>query len=532
MHLTRKTKKYIVVLMSVFFIIIIAFFYFSVLKNDFKKIIFQIFPSESIEELNLSSEQKVEDFESLYEIIITSFPNLEDVSKTFGIDFKNRKSKYEDLILNTNNDFEYYCTLTAILEDLASYHTGGCFPEYSSISAMNCYNLENLTATRELKPYIEYWNKIIKEYCEQYDDVKVAEFRYIDGEYIYDSKWSSEQYADLQGYKIVTIDDKDIDEYVIDNISIYKTQYDSLYNKPYKRVLTFNESIGNSVQVSLVNERDEFIEVKLCVSLEMEMVNTYYPNFSNENNTSPVENVTSHFDKERNVIYIQIRNFKSNEKNILKNHLMKIDENTKIIIDLRDNFGGNPNYAKNNVYPYLYNMDIDFYQNWFVPSSKTNDTEINKLLNKIVYGAEKLDGGVILNSTTHYKGGQSDYSDNIYYLVNKATASAADEYITMVKENNLGTIVGTNTAGEGLGGSFYVDMLKNSGFVFTYYPCQAYDKNEKNNALYGTEPDIYLPQSTESFYKQREMEKNGVNTETYDNRLIWDNILIEIVNTN
>lgn len=525
MRLNTKTKK-IMRFIAVFFIVLFVSYVF---KNDIKKTINQIFPSGIIEELNLTSEQKLEDFESLYGVIETSFPNLDDVSETFTIDFKNRKSKYEELILNTKSDFEYYCTMTAILEDLASYHTGGCFPNYSSILALNCYNLENLTANRDLKPYVEYWNKIIKENCERYDDVPVAEFKYIDGDYVYDSGWSSEQYDELLGFKIKTINNQSVDDYVLENISIYKTQYDSHYNKPYKRVLTFSESVGNSVEVVLVNGNNEVVKINLCVSLEMEMVNTYYPNFSDGSNVSSSENVSSHFDEKRNVIYIQIRSFKSNERNSLNDHLKGIDEDTKIIIDLRDNFGGSPNYAKNNIYPYLYSQDIDFNQAWFVPSSETNDVENSKLINKIVNGAKKTDDGFSFTSTTHYKGGKFDYSNNVYYLVNKATASAADEYIAMVKENNLGTIVGTSTAGEGLGGSYYVDMLSNSGFVFTYYPCQAYDKNGSNNAIYGTEPDIYMPQSMDSFYKQREMEKNGDNVETYNSRLIWDNVLIEVL---
>lgn len=516
--------------MGTVFVVITVLFLFFLFKNDVKRIVNCIFPSQSIVELNLSNEQKLEDFESLYEIIETSFPNLEEVSETFGVDFKSRKSKYEELIANTSTDFQYYCTMIAIMEDLASYHTGGSFPNYDNIIAYNCYNLDNLSADRNLKPFVEYWNKTIRDHCEQYRDVKIAEFRYIDGEYVYDSKWSSEKYSNLQGFRITAINNQNIDEYILENISIYKTQYDSLHNKAYKRVLTFNESIGNSVEVNLVNDSNETIKTNFCVSLEMEMVNTYYPEFLDESNTTSSDRVTSYFDKARNVIYIQIRNFSSNEKNALKSHLKGIDDKTKIIIDLRDNFGGNPNYAKNNIYPYLYNNDIDFVQKWFVPSSKTNDVENKNWRNRIMYDIEETNGGYIYMSTTEYKGGKKDYSDNVYYLVNKATASAADEYIAMVKENNLGTIVGVSTAGEGLGGSFYIDMLENSGFVFTYYPCQSVDNKGKNNSIYGTEPDICIPQSTDSFYKQREMEKKGIDTESYDNRLIWDNVFLGVLN--
>lgn len=140
---------------------------------------------------------------------------------------------------------------------------------------------------------------------------------------------------------------------------------------------------------------------------------------------------------------------------------------------------------------------------------------------------ETTDQGTEFETTSEYEGGSVDRRSHIFYLVGRKTASAADEYIAMIQENDLGTVIGTDTAGEGLGGSFVACMLENSGWVFNFYPCQAMNADGTNNAVIGTAPDIYKTQSVESFYRQRSFEEEGVNIGTYENRLKWDNVLLE-----
>lgn len=525
----KTKKKNILMYISRMMIVLLIIFIVTQFKKNITMTVNNMFFNTPIENINLTTKEKLSDFDSFYDIIITSFPNVDEVKNIYSIDFKAKYDYYCELIKQTDSDFAYYCTMTAIIEDLASYHTGFCFPDYENIKELNCYNLNSLLADKNLKPYANYWNNVIKEGCEKYADVNVAEFKYIDGEYIYDSKWSSEKYDNLQGYHVVSIDNVNTNTYILDNVSIYKIQYDTIADKPYRRVITFNESVGEKVKVIFENQEGNKLEHELYISLEMEIVNTYSAQYFNNNKLSVSQNIRHNYDEEDDILYVSIKNFNNSDGEKLKDIFKDIGDNTKIIIDLRDNYGGNPNYAKKNIYPYLYNQEISFEQSWFVPTSKYNDKENKKLLNKLLYKTQSTNGGMIYKVISEYRGKDKNYSNNIYYLVNKGTASAADEYVAMIRENGLGTVVGTDTAGEGLGGSFFVYMLENSGWVFTYYPCQAYNSEKRNNAIFGTSPDIYINQSTESFNKQRQLEDDGIDIESYECRLIWDNVLIETV---
>lgn len=48
-----------------------------------------------------------------------------------------------------------------------------------------------------------------------------------------------------------------------------------------------------------------------------------------------------------------------------------------------------------------------------------------------------------------------------------------------------------------------------------------------DNSVYGTSPDIYSELSIENYIIQQELIDNGEDPYTYENRLKWDNVLIE-----
>ena len=120
--------------------------------------------------------------------------------------------------------------------------------------------------------------------------------------------------------------------------------------------------------------------------------------------------------------------------------------------------------------------------------------------------------------------GKESENKNVYYLVGPSTGSAADEYIAMIKENGLGTSVGENTGGEGLGDSFVCNILSNSSLVYVYYPSDNDSADGKSNSVYGTEPHIYINQTLEDYKKQQEFVKKERENE-YSSKLEYDTVL-------
>ena len=131
-------------------------------------------------------------------------------------------------------------------------------------------------------------------------------------------------------------------------------------------------------------------------------------------------------------------------------------------------------------------------------------------------------------TTQNYKGNAKS-NKKVILLVSHNTGSAADKFTSVIKDNKLGLIIGNNTGGEGLMGSFIANSLPNSKLVFIYMPGKALTADGTDNSSYGTSPDIYISQSYESFYKLQQLQKNNKNPYIFENQLLWDEVLIKAI---
>ncbi|WP_346962518.1 S41 family peptidase [Clostridium sp.] len=74
-------------------------------------------------ENNLTKEEKVEDFQYMYDVIKKSYPYLEVNKRVNNIDWLANKESYLEKIKNTKNDDEFISKLDNILADLNNGHT-------------------------------------------------------------------------------------------------------------------------------------------------------------------------------------------------------------------------------------------------------------------------------------------------------------------------------------------------------------------------------------------------------------------------
>lgn len=77
----------------------------------------QVLPRE------LTTEEKLEDFDYLFKVISENYPYLEVNKRTHGIDWVANEKKYRDWVIDTENDLEFFDTLNVILSDLNNGHT-------------------------------------------------------------------------------------------------------------------------------------------------------------------------------------------------------------------------------------------------------------------------------------------------------------------------------------------------------------------------------------------------------------------------
>ena len=176
----------------------------------------------------LTEEQKLEDFEILYSNMVNSVPFLNTIKEIYGIDFKERKEYYIEQICATENNFEFYCILKAILKDIPSFHTDVCFPLYSHLLGLNCYDSNEETRYPGQKAKIEAWTSEIQEAVLEYENIPMVNVRYVDGCYIVETNSLPETYRYMHGYELLSINGESAEKYIVKQISTYSMSYEQL----------------------------------------------------------------------------------------------------------------------------------------------------------------------------------------------------------------------------------------------------------------------------------------------------------------
>jgi C-terminal processing protease CtpA/Prc len=146
--------------------------------------------------------------------------------------------------------------------------------------------------------------------------------------------------------------------------------------------------------------------------------------------------------------------------------------------------------------------------------SSKNDHDYEKLDDKTYKFTQKMD---FIGSST--------YVGNICILTSNITLSAADILVSIVKDFDNVTIIGTSTGGEVLASSTNSVTLPESGLIFNYVPSVHDIYGIDTNSLYGTEVDIYVNETSESFYNKLSLIELGIDPYGFIYRIQWDNVL-------
>lgn len=514
-------KKAVLVRIVIYGLLAIALLYvyrFKILEFINTK----FYDGYNMEELTM--QQKLEDFNSFYSNLEESVPFFDKIEEIYGIDFRERYGYYEEKIKDTDNNFEFYCTLKAICRDVVSFHTDICFPLYSNVNQIHCYNSKEVVTTLGMRERINAWTKIIEEAVTDYENVNILRVTYVDGKYVVNDLYLTDFYEQLRGYELVAIDGVDIDQYITQNISTYNLYYDYLQKKVYRENCVLNDQIGNRVTVLWQNEKGDQYESDMYIDYGAEVVSSYGYLFASEQPTYSTNgySIKMQRDDRNQLEYIEVNDFLNADGSKLKKYIENSLYNT-IVIDLRNNYGGNIEYAEKYLYPALYEKDVSQSYSWMVPNTHGNRAMTKKWTVRLSYELKKDEDCYYYRTQNNYTG-KAKQEKCIYYLVGPKTGSAAETYLAMIKENNLGTIVGDTTGGEGMGASYICDYMENSSLIYVYYPSVAYDQETLNKIYGGTTPDYYVSRTVEEFQLRQRYIAEGVAWE-YEKQLEHDAVL-------
>lgn len=506
-----------------FYVVILVIFLTYSLRYKIKSIFNNIFPPSTITDINMTAKEKSEDFNQLYDTLIESVPMIDEYQNLYGVDFRSRKKFYEEQIENTHDDFEFYCTMKAIIKDIPSFHTDLLFPMDYNI---NCYNSKSISTDRSVISYGKYFEKQIEKNKNDNRDMNFSCFSYVDGKYLFDKCGSygnfNSELKQSDFWELYEINDMSADEFIKNNLSVFKFHYDFGYNKVFKYKIIFNDKDGIPVKITVKGEKKD-IEMDLYYSVSSQII---YSELKYENEDTD----TSETIYENNVFsYIRIDSMHGGTE--IEKQLSNL-KNNNIILDLRNNYGGNPQFAAEYIYPVLYSSSFTENNYWYMPVSKSNKLITSDLYNKLVLKLKETTLSPFSAQESYLKGvrkteytGKSRQTKNVYILVSDATGSAADRFVSDLKSNNLATVIGTNTGGEGLMQSYCCTKLDNSKLAFIYMPGGAKNPDGTDNSVCGTSPDIYKELSTEDFIKHQKENIESIDYMGYKDRINYDTVL-------
>ena len=246
-------------------------------------------------------------------------------------------------------------------------------------------------------------------------------------------------------------------------------------------------------------------------------------------------------DNKNNIGYINVLNFCNDAGKELKACVEEMRCYDSIIIDLRNNGGGFPEYFNENLYAPLFSCDTVDERVWYT-KKKTAERSIYSIRSAYRWYFDKHNHSSLADSLpfeasekyfstkrNYYCFGEAEKSAKVYLLTSNWTGSASDMFTAIMKDHELATVIGNNTAGEGIADTSYIDILPNSRISFMYTGSKAINSDGRVNSVFGTSPDIYSLQTAEGIAAKVMIKEDGVNLNSYTNRLKWDDVLIEAV---
>lgn len=294
-------------------------------------------------------------------------------------------------------------------------------------------------------------------------------------------------------------------------------QFYTLYiDQPHEYIITFRNRFG---------EIEEITMAPLTMK-EIELVSTRrYP----QRTEKEPANIKLQFLKEDAISLLAIKEFddwkvggkKMKFESQLENTFRKIDsaKSKTLIIDLRNNDGGNEKYALK-LYSYLTEKpftgykQIDLRTNRFRYKKYSNTSNVEYSIIKLLLRRKKVNDSTYLvtndKATREHKPSEHPFKGAMYILINGGSFSTTSDFAALAKSNRIATFVGEETGGS------YLGNTSNYSFVITLpntrikvnVPVTRYQTNVTMNNTFGrgTIPDYVVDFSIDDYL-------NGIDTE-------------------
>lgn len=500
-------------------------------------------------ENGMTVSERIKDFDDLCGFLEDNVPMLYEYGELYGVSYEDTKKYYGELVSASESDYEYYALLLGFFANIPSAHMAIGYPSMEYVDQSR-----EVMGNPSFRNALPYWENSIHEECSKHYDEEIhkMDFAYYSGEYRGVSKPTDDDFYGINKATLLTVNGVPADEFIKINSLYGKFKYDHVRGKPFRDGVYFNDKFGEKCTVEFLDESGEKRSLEAYYGAKADLAMRFMERFKSVDRgenapESPADKtkkidlnkidftqeytevggVTAARDKERNLLLLEVDTFDvdgSYAAEILKRASEGIDN---IIIDLRYNQGG-LYYNSENLLSEISPNDINISDSVYITEErykiKKDDTWYTFTKDSDIKGLHQI------SKTAEIKGRGSE-DKNYCLLISDYTMSAADEFTAEFKRNSLGTVIGdNNTEGERYG-STDMKILERSGLYFYFTGFKYINPDGTDNSVYGTAPDIYSDISVENYFLREEIRSGGENPYTIENRLKWDSVFREAVET-
>ena len=384
----------------------------------------------------LSQEERVEDFNYLFNQIRDNYPFFGILKRQYGIDFLGNYSRYLNEVKFCKSDQEFQKIMQNIMGDLHNDHATIADEEY-------------------VKETLEYYSHFWKDPSMYY-------------EFLTMNKESVRDRYNIKGVQSSQIEKE-------------KSKKKSGHKKTSLETLT--EDDGENLQTKIIKPGLGLVRVN-------EMLAEYELSDDME----------------------KLDEFLKNNPNL-----------KALIIDIRQNSGGNIEYWQNYLLPRLIEKKVSVENHMFF----RDGMRTKMLLQSEDISYENIENVNLANMDLNHKEDLENFSyyskddieisplkenkfkGNLYLLVDEGVYSAAEGFANFCKNTKIAKLVGHKTGGDGITLGVINDVLPNSGLVFTYTNTLGYAPDGSINEEEKTIVDIVTESLNESIDTIKKLEKIG-----------------------